>query len=78
VRLTEIIQGIFTSPFVRIAQLAKRLDVTYPTAKSDIERLVQAGVLHQLPNVTPRTFYAPEVFKVSYGELGADADSDQP
>ena len=80
VRLTEIIQGIFTSPFVRVAQLAKRLDVTYPTAKSDIDRLVQAGVLHELPNVTPKTFYAPDVFKVSYGELGNDghADSDEP
>jgi hypothetical protein len=72
VRLTEIVQGIFTSPFVRVAQLAKRLDVTYPTAKSDIERLVQAGVLRELPNVTPKTFYAPEVFAVSYGELGTE------
>jgi Fic family protein len=80
VRLTEIIQGIFTSPFVRVARLAKRLHVTYPTAKSDIDRLVQAGVLHELPNVTPKTFYAPDVFKVSYDELGNDgqADSDQP
>jgi len=80
VRLTEIIQGIFTSPFVRVAQLAKRLDVTYPTAKSDIDRLVQAGILHELPNVTPKTFYAPDVFKVSYGELGNDGQpaSDEP
>lgn len=61
VRLTEIIQGIFTCPFIRVAQLAKRLDVTYPTAKSDIDRLVQAGVPHELPDVTPKTFYAPDV-----------------
>jgi hypothetical protein len=80
VRLTRIIQGIFTSPFVRVAQLAKRLDVTYPTAKSDIDRLVQAGVLHELPNVTPKTFYTPAVFKVSYDELGNEgqAPSDEP
>jgi len=80
VRLAQIIQGIFTSPFVRVAQLAKRLNVTYPTAKSDIDCLVQAGVLHELPNVTPKTFYAPDVFKVSYDELGSDgqAGSDEP
>jgi hypothetical protein len=37
-------------------------------------------VLPELPNVTPKTFYAPDVFKVSYGELGNDgqADSDEP
>jgi DeoR-like helix-turn-helix domain len=75
VRLSQIIEGVFTSPFVRVAELAERLGVTYPTAKSDLERLVQAGVLQELPQVTPKTFYAPEVFAVSYGELG---QSDTP
>jgi Fic family protein len=70
VRLSRIIEGIFTSPFVRVAEVATRLGVTYPTAKSDLDRLVQAGVLEQLPDITPKTFYAPEVFAVSYGELG--------
>ena len=70
VRLSQIIEGMFTSPFVRVAELAERLGVTYPTAKSDLERLVQAGVLKELAEVTPKTFYAPEVFAVSYGELG--------
>lgn len=70
VRLSRIVEDIFDSPFVRVATLAKRLDVTYPTAKSDIERLVQAGVLKELPSVNPKTFYAPEVFNVAYGELG--------
>lgn len=75
VRLTDIIEGIFSWPFVRVSQLAKRLDVSYPTAKSDLERLVQANVLRELPNVTPKTFYAPEVFNVGYGELGEDPPS---
>jgi Fic family protein len=70
VRLSQIIEGMFTSPYVRVAELATRLGVTYPTAKSDLERLVQAGVLQELPEITPKTFYAPEVFAVSYGELG--------
>jgi Fic family protein len=73
VRLSRIVEDVFHSPFVRVAQLAKKLDVTYPTAKADIERLVQAGVLQALPNVFPKTFYAPEVFRVAYGELdGSD------
>lgn len=72
VRLTRILEDVFNSPFVRVAQLAKSLGVTYPTAKSDLDRLVQAGVLQALTNVSPKTFYAPEVFKIAYGELVGD------
>jgi Fic family protein len=74
VRLSKIVEDVFNSPFVRVAALAKRLGVTYPTAKADIERLVQSGVLQKLPGVTPNTFYAPEVFKVAYGELDGSPD----
>ena len=66
VRLTEIIDGIFNSPFVRVAELARQLNVTYPTAKSDLDRLVEVGILAELDGVTPKTFYAPKVFFISY------------
>lgn len=73
VRLNQIIEQIFNSPFIRVADLARRLDVSYPTAKSDIDRLVQAEILKPLEGVTPNTFCAPAVFDVSYGE---SADSE--
>lgn len=66
VRLAQIIDDIFNSPFVRVAELAMRLGVTYPTAKSDLDRLVEIGILMALEGITPNTFYAPEVFGVSY------------
>jgi Fic family protein len=69
VRLNQIVEDIFHSPFVRVADLPKRLEVTYPTARADIDRLVQAGILQELPGVNPRTFYAPDVFKVAYEEM---------
>ncbi len=68
-RLRRIVENVFNSPFVRVSSLTKELEVSYPTAKSDVERLVQAGVLRQLPDVAPKTFYAPEVFQIAYGEL---------
>ena len=70
VRLTQIMEDIFYSPFVRIADLPERLNVTYPTAKADVDRLVQAGILKELENISPKTFYAPEVFNVAYEEIG--------
>lgn len=75
VRLSRIVEDTFTSPFVQVSALAKILDVTYPTAKSDIERLVEAGVLEELRDANPKTFYAPEVFSVAYGDLDGDVDS---
>jgi Fic family protein len=69
IRLSQIVDLIFHSPFVRIPDLANRLNVTYPTAKSDVTRLVQVGILKELPIQPTKTFYAPEVFDVAYGEL---------
>lgn len=69
VRLNQIVEQIFFAPFVRIADLPNKLDVTYPTAKSDVARLAQVGILKELPGVSPKTFFAPEVFKVAYDEL---------
>jgi Fic family protein len=44
------------------------LGVSYPTAKADVQRLVDAGILQELKDLTPATFYAPEVFNVAYAE----------
>jgi len=51
---------------VRIADLPDKLGVTYPTAKSDVERLVEVGVLKELDGVFPKTYYAPEIYNVAY------------
>jgi Fic family protein len=69
IRLSRIVEDIFQSPFLRIGDLAKRLSVTYPTANSDVDKLVQAGILQLLGGITPKTYYAPEVFGVAYEEM---------
>ncbi len=69
VRLNQIVESIFYSPFVRVADLPEKLAVTYPTAKADVQRLVDASILKELPNITPRTYYATEVFNVAYDEM---------
>ena len=69
VRLSQIVDGVFDSPFVRIADLARRLVVSYPTAKKDVQRLAEAGILRELPDVTPSTYYAPEVYNVGYEQI---------
>jgi len=68
-RLLKIVEGIFELPYVRIADLPARLGVTYPTAKSDVERLVAMGILQELESVPSRTFFAPELFQIAYDDL---------
>jgi Fic family protein len=74
IRLSQIVEGIFSSPFVQVAALAKQLGVSYPTAKADIQKLVDAKILRALPDVPTKTFYAPEVFDIAY----ADVDTGTP
>ncbi len=67
-RLMRIIEGLFANAFVRIADLPDRLGITYPTAKADTDRLMAAGILRELPDTTPRTLYAPELYAVAFTE----------
>ncbi len=70
IRLSMIVDGLFVSPFIRIADLPKRLDVTYPTAKADCDKLVASEILVPLENVTPATLVARDVFNVAYEDIG--------
>jgi Fic family protein len=67
-RAHQLIEGLFSNPIVRITDVVKRLHVTYPTAKADIGKLIKFGILKELPNVYPKAFWAPEVFRAAYSE----------
>lgn len=56
-------------PFVRLADLPQRLSCTYPTARSDITRLLAAGILSEVPNIRPKTYFAPAIFEIAYERL---------
>jgi len=68
-RLKQIIDGLFQAPVVAIADLPQSIGVTYPTAKSDVAKLVKAGVLAEFPDHHPKTYYAPEIFAIAYEGL---------
>ncbi len=69
VRLNQIVENLFRSPYVRVTDVAKELEVTYPTAKADIDRLVKAGILRELKKVSQKTFYAYEVYDAAYRDI---------
>lgn len=69
VRLGAIIDDLFKSPVLRPAALARSLDVTYPTAQKDIDRLTKLGILRELPDRYPKTYVAPLILRVSYDDV---------
>jgi len=73
IRLAQIVERIFGSPFLRIADLARELGVSYPTAKGDIEKLVEGGILSEVAQATPKTYYSPAVFAIAYDQIDPDA-----
>lgn len=67
-RAHRLIEGLFSNPIVRVTDVARRLDVTYPTAKSDIDKLVELGILAELRNAYPKAFYSPAIYGAAYSE----------
>jgi Fic family protein len=74
-RLHPIIESLFAEPIVKVARLANKYGVTYPTANSDIQRLVRVGILRELPNIYPKTYYAPEIMRIAYNEIDSPNES---
>ncbi|MBI5764915.1 MAG: Fic family protein [Planctomycetes bacterium] len=68
-RMSKIITRLLTDPIVEVTQLAEHCDVTYHTAKADIDKLLSAGVLTELKSVRrPKAYCATEIFNVAYGD----------
>lgn len=67
-RMHRIVEMLFSNPILRISDVARRLQVTYPTAKTDIDRLVQMEILRELPDAYPKAFVADAIFEAAYGE----------
>lgn len=68
IRLQRIVTDLFARPAVEISGLAKELGVTYPTAANDLRRLAEIGILEEVAGHRPKTFIAPEIVRVAFGD----------
>ncbi len=67
-RSFPIIEGLFHDPVVTAPSLAAKHGVTWPTAKADIEKLIDAAILKELPDTWPRAYAALKIMDAAYGE----------
>jgi Fic family protein len=66
VRLLAIVDSLFNTPVAKVAPAARQLGVTYPTARSDLAKLAEAGILRELSGAAQITYYCPEILRVIY------------
>jgi len=67
-RTEQIVEKLFSNPLVRVSELKVRLNISYPTAQNDVDRLVKADILRPLPDIRPKTFFSSEIMRIAYEE----------
>lgn len=69
IRLTRTIEKLFEFPLITAPNLAQDHNITYPTAKADIDFLVRVGILAEMEtDRRPKAYVAREVVKIAYSE----------
>ncbi len=68
VRLAGLVDSLFETPVISLKTYTKRFAVTYPTAKSDLTKLVQLGILQPSDGMGLITFYCPAIYRVTYDD----------
>jgi Fic family protein len=64
-RALQLMNSLFEIPYLTIPQAAKLLDVTHQTADSNIERLLEAGIISQISKGSyNKTFAATEILEI--------------
>jgi len=67
-RTHQLIEMLFDTPIITISWVSRAFQIAYHTAQADIERLVKAGILMEVPDEYPRTFGAKELIEAAYGD----------
>lgn len=66
-RTHEIVNQLFTNPIVFRTGIQEKFQITYPTAKAEIERLIALKILTKINDRRPLAYVAPEIFRIAYG-----------
>jgi Fic family protein len=68
-RLVTAIDQLVRNPVMTIAEHARRANVTYPTAKTDLERLAELGILKVMAHERPKSFVCSQMLKIIYDDV---------
>lgn len=69
VRLSSLVDSLFESPVMLVTRVKQRFNVTYPTAKSDLEKLTALGIVERLIEMQQMTYFCRAICRVTYEEV---------
>ena len=70
IRLYALIEKLFGAPITTIPQASKLLNVSYPTARNDIDILLKSKILSDSSlSQRPKFFFSPDIIKIAYSNL---------
>jgi Fic family protein len=67
-KLIEITDQLFESPYLTIPRTQEKFGVTYRAAQLMLGKLVDAGILQEIPGTFPKYFSAPAIIAISKGQ----------
>lgn len=68
-RLPAIVDDLFIVPVVQPARLAEKYSVSYPTAKSDLDKLVELNILAKWSDTRPMTYVNGDIFGLIFDDI---------
>ena len=71
VRLSKLVDRLFSSPVITVNQYKSEFDVTYPTARSDLKKLEVHGIVTQLEKMDIITYYCLPIYRITYEDVEA-------
>lgn len=67
IRLNRVIDHLFKTPIISVPFHKQMCEISYKTAKQDIDRLVQAGILAESESTTrPKYFFALDIIDIIF------------
>lgn len=67
IRLNRLIEHLFKSPVISVPYHGIMCDISYKTARQDIDKLIESGILTESENNTrPRFFFAPGIIELIF------------
>jgi Fic family protein len=69
VRLSKLVDRLFSSPVITVNQYKSAFGVTYPTARSDLRKLEMAGIVQELGSSDQITYYCSPIYQITYEDI---------
>jgi len=72
VRLTKLVDRLFSSPVITVNQYKTAFEVTYPTARSDLKKLEALQIVQRIGADSAQiTYYSSPIYRITYDDIPA-------